>query len=86
MKKTQVKWRTKSFINNKPIEVYTREEINTFFFNAWDKGFRAIGYTTKINTEFLKRYQQESLKYGVVCQITSSGKVIYKTKRGDLYE
>lgn len=72
----KVKWVTRSYINNKPIEEYTREEINNFFYSAWDRGFRAIGYTTEDNKEAIERYKQEALKHHIEFEI-KEGKITY---------
>ena len=46
-----MKWKVRSFINERPIEEYSREEVNEFFKKAWDKAFEALGYEPFIDEE-----------------------------------
>ena len=60
-----MEWRTRSFINGIPIEEYSREEINAFFKDAWERAFRAIGYEPITDENELEKYRKEAAKYGV---------------------
>lgn len=60
-----MKWITRSFINGRPIEEYSREEINAFFKDAWERAFRSIGYEPITDENELEKYRKEAAKYGV---------------------
>ena len=61
-----MEWRARSFINGRPIEEYSREEINDFFKAAWEKAFRAIGYEPMTDEKELQKYKKEAAKHGVI--------------------
>ena len=61
-----MEWKVRSFINGRPIEEYSREEIDAFFKVAWERAFRAIGYEFRINEEKLEEYKKEAAKHGVI--------------------
>lgn len=46
-----MQWKVRSFINEKPIEEYSKEEVNEFFRKAWDKFFESLGYEPYIDEE-----------------------------------
>lgn len=53
-----MKWTTSAFINNRPIEEYSPEEVDAFFKYAWDKAFKAIGYKSIIDEAELERCRE----------------------------
>ena len=61
-----MEWRTRSFINGRPIEEYSREEIDAFFKDAWERAFKTVGYEPITNENELEKCRKEAARYGVI--------------------